>query len=976
MVQARGTKGSTGSTGWKRRNRGVPFLRVSNQTRLTYLTGVLAMLMLGCRARSSAVDGKRVARDPLAVAWAGCALVRTGPVCELGGSPRTLTLWIAGDEWSRAKAVIASDKGEIKPRVEEGIEGGTRLTVEVPAGASRLEVRNREGATRWSLAIGETKRGPLEEEIDRLVKLGRTGKYADALAGLDALFARTPASQQGPVHAAIGRMALGLGNVERAEPAFRASIAAAEADGRVSDVVRGGDALLWALVSLRQRYADARRLLEHMATFGAQYPEGRISIEKGGAMLAADTADIRTALERYRSVVREARRLGRTSMEANAADDCARMLTRLGRAEEAIVVQKKLPAPVDSCARAMRAINLSEAYMARASGHVARAVDPEVVAALAAARTATDACPDKNRRLLAVVNAADYALDAQSADSGDVMELVKVLMAAPPEPDVLRSSRRADVLGRWLLSQRKPAAALAIFEAQIPSARALGLLEETFRGEIGSGRALAALGRKREAIARFEQAQQLLEQMLLGIPLGEGRGTFIGGHDSGVRYLVNALVDGGNERRALQVARWIRSVELAHAARLDRLAALPADARRRWDDALERYHHIRRDIEREAADDWKLPRTELALRQNERKDRSTQARAALDEAYRVLVAPDAADPRALAEPTRDEIYVALFPAPDGWLVFAQTRERVIARRLARLDVDSEAAAARTGAAVLAMIDPVLAGARRVRLFPYASADFIDWASAPWRGRPLLASVEVEYGLDIGAPDRPHAASRESQRAALVIANPTGDLPGAGAEAEAVVAALPGWDVTRLEGSAATREATLGALPRARLLHYGGHARAVDGDGMPFSSALVLSGNARVELGDLLAAPGVPELVVLSACEAARTAAGTPSLMGLAQAFVAAGARGAIAPTRAVGDADARRFVAAFYGALARDGWGAMRDHAAGIEEIRAAFRHAVAELAVTAPGLGGVARGQMLDKKETPTWESFRLLVP
>ena len=472
--------------------------------------------------------------------------------------------------------------------------------------------------------------------------VGRTGRYAEALAGLETLMARAPAAQRGLVSAAVGRMALGLGNVERAEPAFRASIAAAAADGRISDVVRDSDALLWALVNLRQRYADARRLLEDMTAFAAQYPEGRIWIENDGGMLAADTADIRTALERYRSAEREARRLGRTSMEENASDDVARVLTRLGRADEAIAVQKALRAPADSCARATRAINLSEAFMARASRRATRAADPEVAAALAAALAATEACPDKDRRLLAMVNAADYALDAQGPGGGDVVQLVNALAAAPPEADVLRASRRADVLGRWLLSQGKPAAALATFEAQVPSARALGLLDETFRGEVGSGRALAALGRKRDALARFEEAQRLLEQMLLGIPLGEGRGSFIGGHDSGVGYLVSALVDGGQVRRALQVARWIRSVELAHTARLDWLAALPPEARQRWDDALERYHHIRREIEREAGEDWKAPRAALALRLQERKNRSAQARAALDEAYRLLVAPIAA----------------------------------------------------------------------------------------------------------------------------------------------------------------------------------------------------------------------------------------------------------------------------------------------------------------------------------------------
>ena len=273
----------------------------------------------------------------------------------------------------------------------------------------------------------------------------------------------------------------------------------------------------------------------------------------------------------------------------------------------------------------------------------------------------------------------------------------------------------------------------------------------------------------------------------------------------------------------------------------------------------------------------------------------------------------------------------LFPDSDGWLVFAETRGAVIARRIAKLEVDSAPAAARTGAEVLALVDSMLAGARRVRLFPYAAADRIDWAAVAWRGRPLLASVEGNTDSTSALPVRADEGAAAGRRAALVIANPTGDLPGAGAEAETVVAALPGWDVTRLEGDAATREATLSALPRARLLHYGGHARAGDGGDEAFSSALFLSHNARVELGDLLAAPAVPELVVLSACEAAGTAGGTPSLLGLAQAFVAAGAHAAIAPTRAVGDADARRFVATFYAALARAGWGAAeRDRAAGL----------------------------------------------
>ena len=317
--------------------------------------------------------------------------------------------------------------------------------------------------------------------------------------------------------------------------------------------------------------------------------------------------------------------------------------------------------------------------------------------------------------------------------------------------------------------------------------------------------------------------------MLRGIPLGEGRGSFIGGHDSGVGYLVSALVDGGQVRRALQVARWIRFVELANTARLYWRAAWPPEARQRWDDALERYHHIRREIEREAGEDWKAPRAALALRLQERNNRSAQARAALDEAYRLLVAPDRGGPRALAEPAGGEVHLVLFPGSDGWLVFAETRGAVIARRIAKLEVDSWAlAAARTGAEVLALVDSMLAGARRVRLFPYASADCIDWAAVAWRGRPLLASVEVEYGLDIGAPGKSGTKARRKATRGPRHRKSDGRSAGRGGGSRGGGGGAPGVGRHAPGRRCSAREATLSALPRARLLHYGGHARAGDG----------------------------------------------------------------------------------------------------------------------------------------------------
>ena len=124
-------------------------------------------------------------------------------------------------------------------------------------------------------------------------------------------------------------------------------------------------------------------------------------------------------------------------------------------------------------------------------------------------------------------------------------------------------------------------------------------------------------------------------------------------------------------------------------------------------------------------------------------------------------------------------------------------------------------------------------------------------------------------------------------------------------------ALQGWRLTRLTAGEATRDAVLSTLSAAQLLHYAGHTEIGGPSGM--SSALLVAGGARIELGDLLAAPRLPSVVVLSSCEAATSA--QASMMGLAQAFLISGTRAAVAATRPVPDESARAFMSAFYANL-------------------------------------------------------------
>jgi CHAT domain-containing protein len=206
-------------------------------------------------------------------------------------------------------------------------------------------------------------------------------------------------------------------------------------------------------------------------------------------------------------------------------------------------------------------------------------------------------------------------------------------------------------------------------------------------------------------------------------------------------------------------------------------------------------------------------------------------------------------------------------------------------------------------------------------------------------------------------DRHSAASAPT---ALLVANPTGDLPGAGKEADSIAKQLVGWHITRLDGENVTRSAVLEGLSNVGLFHYAGHAELQHSQGL--ASALLLAGNARVELGDLLAAPSVPNLVVLSACDAAGTTAHHPSLIGLAQAFVAAGARAVVAPVRAVSDTAAQAFFGAFYASLA-----SAKDDPD--REFGAAFRSAVLDVS-------RLRDSGESERKDVTGTESFRLLVP
>lgn len=174
---------------------------------------------------------------------------------------------------------------------------------------------------------------------------------------------------------------------------------------------------------------------------------------------------------------------------------------------------------------------------------------------------------------------------------------------------------------------------------------------------------------------------------------------------------------------------------------------------------------------------------------------------------------------------------------------------------------------------------------------------------------------------LGIPPSLPERFRESPRV-LVIADPSGDLPGALEEAHSIAHALANSsadvELTMLSGVQATRESVTEALRQSfDLIHYAGHA--FFDDAKPEASGLYLADRTILTAIDITdAAPTIPGLVLVSGAEAARISIkSTKTTMGLAEAFLRCGARDFIAPMWAVEDRSAAIFATRFYSSLFR-----------------------------------------------------------
>ncbi len=198
-------------------------------------------------------------------------------------------------------------------------------------------------------------------------------------------------------------------------------------------------------------------------------------------------------------------------------------------------------------------------------------------------------------------------------------------------------------------------------------------------------------------------------------------------------------------------------------------------------------------------------------------------------------------------------------------------------------------------------------------------------------RPLVERWTITLAPTARAP-RPAKTQPSGQQHALVLAVPDERAPAVVAEALAIAAALPEAHV--LIGASATTEALLAAIPRADLVHIACHG--IYRPENPLFSSVQLADRA-ITASEILELDLGGALVILSACESGRQGGLAAEPVGLAWAFLAAGARGLVVSQWVVNDVVTSDLMALFHRHLA-DG-----------EHPAAALRHAQLTVRATTP---------------------------
>ncbi len=466
-----------------------------------------------------------------------------------------------------------------------------------------------------------------------------------------------------------------------------------------------------------------------------------------------------------------------------------------------------------------------------------------------------------------------------------------------PQADALLKRWWLSIEGDILLAQKQPLLALRPFEQLATLAKSTILPGARWEAAMGRAKALEALKRTKEAVTALEEARAAIDEDSLFVPLGEGRGTFSARSDEASRREIALLSRGGDVERAAEVARISRRRMMATLDWFRSVDELSSEKRALWQAALSVYRDERELLSLEQSSDWKLPRSELEQRGASRAVRRERMIARLEEAMATVGRERFRIDNELRKPRTGELFLVIHPLEEGWVLFAINADATTMHFIETLDLHPA--------------QSKIESAAKVILLAHSDLSSIDLHRLPFQGAPLDEQRIVTYGMDLAETNE----KVNETNSVLVVVDPIGDLPNARIEGSNILAVMKrrGAPARMLEGSDATGNEVKRQLSEGNfgVFHYAGHAMHEGLDG--WWSTLLLANREPFGVADVLALSRVPPIVVLSACEGGKSdSQGSSAGLGLAQAFLLAGARKVVAAVRPVGDDASQKIMDAFY----------------------------------------------------------------
>jgi cellulose synthase operon protein C len=831
------------------------------------------------------------APPPIEVEYGGCrALLEPGPLCILDESGE-MHLWVGARPEDEVEVAIDGRRLDV---ASKSVGGGRQLPLTLSAGAQRIDLEVA-GRRVFSLAVAAAS----EDGPSRNAN-GDDGKSRDVMGEVTATARK--------VHGAV----------------------------RDRDLATAREALAGVQLSA-QPPAESRYLLSYYR-----------------GLLAEQEGDYRTALHEVRAAVQIAERAGVERYRRLAEEELALLLRRIGRSREAAAIFERLRASLDDrryCEEEPQLLHNQAwtALLAREAGE--RLADPTELLSSALKMYESCAAATSARKANTKINLALAHLQAGRLVAAK--RLLREARAAEPHPPLLHLLWLLDLEARLVAREGDPRRALELFAELERRAVDSTSADAVLRAALGKAQAQRALGQTDVASAILRDAEALLDEQSLQVPMQEGRESFLAARQAIVDLHLDLLLTGGHAREALQVALRARSRVLRQLAQADRFSGLNAEARTQRGRLIGEYHRRRTALEARASNEWKLPADRLDHERAARRAEGEALERLLDEVYRLLgeaphgpgSAPAAAQPSAAQA---GELTLVYHPTAAGWVAFAADEGGVVADRF-ELASPLQATAEALAAKLLLPFRAAIERAKRVRVVASGSLENVDIHALPLGGDPLLAARPVVYGLGLPSSRRP---SSNRDRLALLVTDPRGDLPGALDESRRIRGVLEDrdtpWRTVELRGVDASVEAVRGRLAAADLLHYAGHGSYSGSGG--WESSLLLAGDTRLTVGDLLALDRVPPWVVLSGCDTGRSAGdASVASLGLAQAFLLAGSRAVVASTTPTVDRQAPAFFAELYRQ-----WDREPDLALAMQRAQLASR----------------------ERSGRRDWSSFRLLQP